>query len=164
MDNQRLFLNYCRLELGLSDHTISNYGHDLQHITEACVDLSFEMSDCGPDEVARVLAWLRDNRQLQAASLSRHLVSWRMYQRYLVLEGVISRDRVQLARSPKLWNTLPEVLTVDEVTKLLLSAPEGKYYWRDRCALSCSMLVGPAPQRRLVSVSQICARAASWSS
>ena len=53
-----------------------------------------------------------------------------MFQRYLVLEGVITRDRVQLARSPKLWNTLPDVLNVDEVTKLLLSAAEGPYYWR----------------------------------
>ena len=26
MDNHRLFLNYCRLELGLSDHTVTSYG------------------------------------------------------------------------------------------------------------------------------------------
>ena len=129
------FLIYCRLELGLSSQTITNYQFDLQHLSEACQSLQCEAHACGPDEVARVLAWLRDHRQHSGTTLARHLVAWRMYQRYLVMEGIIDRDRVQLARSPRLWLTLPDVLSVDEVTRLLLSPAEGEMYWRDRCAL-----------------------------
>ena len=55
--------------------------------------------------------------------------------RFQVLEGRLKQDRVQLAQSPKLWQELPDVLSVDEVDKLLASVPDGPLRLRDRAAM-----------------------------
>jgi integrase/recombinase XerD len=89
----------------------------------------------GPDEVGQALAWLRDHEQQEAASLARLLVCWRMYTRFLIMERRLERDRIQLAQMPTIWNRLPEVLSVDEVERLLVSPPDGPMRVRDRCAL-----------------------------
>ena len=104
LDARAGFLACCRLELGLSLNTLAAYTNDLTKIHAALVALGLDLAACGPDEVGRVLAWLRDERKQSAASLVRLLVTWRMYTRYLVMEKLVERDRIQLAQMPKLWN------------------------------------------------------------
>ncbi len=128
-------MTYCRLELGLSKNSLAAYRSDLESIYTALESLSLQLEDIGPDEVGRVLAWLRDERELAPASLSRALVSLRMYAKFLVLEKLLAHDRIQLAQAPTLWNNLPDVLTVDEVNALLTSPPPGPLSIRDRVVL-----------------------------
>jgi len=129
------FLAYCRLELGLAGNTLNAYQRDLQLLVEAGTGLGLDVERAGPDEVGAVLGWLRDERELGSASLARLLVCWRMYARFLAAEGLQREDRVQLAQSPRLWQHLPEVLSVAEVDRLLRSAPPGRLHLRDRAAL-----------------------------
>lgn len=129
------FLAYCRLELGLSSNTLAAYRNDLTKIQRGLDALGLEQAMVGPDEVGRVLAWLRDHEQQQAASLARLLVAWRMFTRFLVMERQQERDRVQLAQMPTIWQELPQVLSVDEVERLVTSAPDGPMRLRDRLAL-----------------------------
>ena len=129
------FLTHCRLELGLSAHTIAAYRRDLQHIYQAAAACQLDVADAGPDQVGQVMGYLRNECALAASSLARLLVAWRMYLRFLVLERLVERDRVQLARAPSTWNQLPEVLTVAEVDALLAAAPPGRMHTRDGCAL-----------------------------
>lgn len=135
IDARRDFLRHCRLELGLSEHSVAAYRSDLANLAEAMQALELPIEAVGPDEVGLVLSWLRRERGLAPASLTRALVSLRMYVRFLVAERLLERDRVQLARSPKLWQALPEVLSVAEVDALLQSAPAGPVRLRDRCAM-----------------------------
>ncbi len=132
---QRDFLAYCRLELGLSANTLVSYGLDLDKLRLALGTLGLELATCGPDEVGTVLAWLRDERANAPATLVRLLVTWRMFARYLAMERLIPRDRIQLAQMPALWNELPRVLSADEVVELLAAAKPGPLYMRDRLAL-----------------------------
>ncbi len=135
LDARSAFLAYCRLELGLSGNTLAAYKRDLALVHIALAALRLDLVSCGPDEVGRMLAWLRDERKLASASLVRLLVSLRMYTRYLVGEKLMERDRIQLAQMPKLWNSLPEVLSVDEVERLLYAVADGPLRLRDRLAL-----------------------------
>jgi integrase/recombinase XerD len=132
---QRDFLTYCRLELGLSANTLASYGRDLDKLRSALQALALDLATCGPDEVGKVLAWLRDERANAPATLVRLLVTWRMFARYLAMERLIPRDRIQLAQMPTLWNELPQVLSADEVVELLAAAKPGPLYVRDRLAL-----------------------------
>ena len=132
---QRDFLAYCRLELGLSANTLVAYGQDLDKLRLALGGLGLDLATCGPDEVGKVLAWLRDERANAPATLVRLLVTWRMFARYLAMERLIPRDRIQLAQMPTLWNELPQVLSADEVVELLAAAKPGPLYARDRLAL-----------------------------
>ena len=129
------FLTYCRLELGLGENTLAAYGRDLDKLVMALAALGLDLAACGPDEVGRVLAWLRDVRGNAPATLVRLLVAWRMFARYLVLERLVPRDRIQLAQMPTLWSDLPMVLSAQEVTELLAAAKPGPLYVRDRLAL-----------------------------
>lgn len=131
----RGFLAYCRLELGLAAHTLTSYGNDLAKIHEALAALGLAMAEVGPDEVARLLAHLRDVRGNAPPTLARALVALRMYVRWLVLERRLERDRVALAPLPHLWNELPEVLSPEEVELVLESVPPGPLWLRDRLAL-----------------------------
>src|ERR1700727_2568909 len=97
------FITYCRLELGLARNTLAAYANDLDKVMTGLAALGLRLADFGPDEVARLLAWLRDARAQSPASLVRLLVSLRMYVRYLVMQKVLPRDRIQLAQMPKLW-------------------------------------------------------------
>jgi integrase/recombinase XerD len=135
LDRRSDFLAYCRLELGLSPNTIAAYRNDLAKVYEGLSALGLDVPQVGPDEVARLLAHLRDARAQSSASLVRALVTLRMYIRYLVLEKELARDRVQLAALPHLWNHLPEVLSVDEVERFLAAPLDGPLAARDRLAL-----------------------------
>lgn len=142
LDARAGFLAYCRLELGLSANTLAAYTNDLAKIHAALAALGLDLTACGPDEVGRVLAWLRDERAQASSSLVRLLVAWRMYTRYLVMEKLIERDRIQLAQMPTVWNALPEVLSVTEVDRLLANAPPGPLHLRDRLALELLYALG----------------------
>ena len=135
LDVRLAFLGFCRLELSLSANTIAAYKRDLQLVYTGMEALGLDLATCGPDEVGQLLGWLRDERQLAASSLVRLLVAFRMYARYLVVEKHLTKDRIQLAQMPKLWNALPEVLSVDDVEKLLHAVDDGPMRLRDRLAL-----------------------------
>lgn len=129
------FLAYCQLELGLSANTRTSYAHDLAKVYEAFAALGLTIAMVGPDEIARMLGWLRDERGNAPATLARALVALRMFTRWLVLERKLDRDRIALAPLPHLWNELPGVLSPAEVELLLESAPDGPLQLRDRLAL-----------------------------
>lgn len=135
LDARPAFLAYCRLELGLSSNTLSAYRNDLDKVYQGLLALGLSVEACGPDEIARLLGWLRDERAQAASSLVRLLVSLRMYAKYLVMERLMARDRIQLAQMPRVWNQLPEVLSVAEVERLLAAAPPGPMHLRDRLIL-----------------------------
>ncbi len=89
------------------------------------------------------LSHLRD-RQLAPTTVARHLVSIKMFFRYLVLEGVLLESVVELLNSPKLWRYLPQVLSPEKVNQLL-SAPgtvDDRYPLRDRAVLALLYATG----------------------
>ena len=134
-DHRKDFLAHCRLELALSGNTIDAYASDLVHVYAVAGELGWNPVTAGPDEVAVALGWLRDHRDLAAPSLARLLVAWRMYVRWMVEEKLITGERISLAPMPATWTTLPDVLSLDEVTRLIASAPPGPLHARDRLAL-----------------------------
>ena len=137
------FLAHGRLALALSPNTLRDYRTALEHLHSAMIGRNLAtIEDLGPDEVAACLGWLRDERSLAAGSLALCLVAWRMWARYLVEEGALVRDRLALTPSPKLWRSVPEVLTPDEVDRLLANPPDGGLRPRDKAALELLYALG----------------------
>ncbi len=130
------FLNYLRAECGLSDNTVVAYGRDLARFNEW-------YRTHGPARLQQVELSLFSNylgdlneRKYAATSVARHLVSIKMFFRYLVLEGILPESIVELVNSPKLWQHLPKVLSPDMVDRLLAApAREDRYPLRDRALL-----------------------------
>jgi integrase/recombinase XerD len=137
------FLDHARLALALSPNTIRDYRTALGHLAAAMAATgATEPESLGPDEVARCLGWLRDERKLAPATLAQSLVAWRMWSRFLVEEGALTRDRIALTPSPRLWTSIPEVLTPEEVDRLLANPPDGRMRARDKAALELLYALG----------------------
>ena len=60
---------------------------------------------------------------LAPASIRRNVSALRTYFKFLLGEGHLARDPSERLESPKRWRTLPEVLSVAEVDRLLASPP-----------------------------------------
>ena len=137
------FLNYLRAECGLADNTVLAYGRDLTQFSEW-------YGIHGPARIQHVeirlfsdyLQYLHD-RNYAATSTARHLVSIKMFFRYLVLEGLLPESVVELVNSPKLWQHLPKVLSPEKVDELI-EAPtrQDRYPLRDRALLALMYATG----------------------
>ena len=69
-------------------------------------------------ELADYAGWLH-RRSLAPATIARHVVSLKLFCRYLQLEGVLTDNAAELLGSQKLWQRVPHVLSPAGVDKLL---------------------------------------------
>lgn len=127
----------------MADNTIRAYRRDLSQFFEWNRSRGLaSVHEIDLDFMTGYLGHLHE-RQLAASSIARHLVSIKMFFRYLVLEGVLVESAVDLLSSPKLWQHLPKVLSPDKVDQLL-DAPsrEDRYPLRDRAILAVLYATG----------------------
>ena len=119
------FLDYVSLERGLSKNTRAAYADDIVRFID---DLAKQGVTSIQDVSRRqILDHLMSEkaRGLCANSLSRHLVSLKVFFRYLTQEGVLDVNVAETMDSPKVWKMLPSVLTPKEVERLF-EAPDVK--------------------------------------
>ncbi|MFO0913683.1 MAG: site-specific tyrosine recombinase XerD [Pirellulales bacterium] len=134
------FLDYLRAECHLAQNTVAAYGRDLQR---------FQQWSNGRDarhltitDLTDYAGWLRD-QQLAPASVSRHLVSLKLFYRYLLLQNWIQQSPAELLQSQKMWERIPEVLSPAAVTRFLNGPrPSQTFYQRDRALLELLYATG----------------------
>src|SRR5215831_7887691 len=126
------FLNFCRIEKGLSANSLHAYSADLSRFI-AFLDDASEFP--GPDRLRIYLDHLYAD-QLSARSIARHLTTLRNFYRYLLQEGVISTDPTEHLRTPRQWHTIPKFLNLQEIEAIIkapnLARPNGL---RDRAMM-----------------------------
>ncbi len=124
------FETYLRLEKSLSENSIEAYINDVSRLEkffeeekEACIPVNVKYSD-----LKEFLAWFNTENQ-NARTQSRVLSGIRSFFRYLLIEGEIKENPASLIESPKIGFKLPEVLSVNEIDRIIgaidLSKPEG---------------------------------------
>ena len=137
------FIHYLKAECGLSENTTLSYHRDL-------IRFHAWYREHGPARLQQVdlgllTRYLQDlhDHQYAATSMARHLVSLKMFFRYLVLESVIPESVVELVNSPKLWQHLPKVLSPEKVDELI-AAPSShdRLPLRDRALLALMYATG----------------------
>jgi integrase/recombinase XerD len=137
------FRHYVQSERGMSDNTVQAYGRDLDRFLRWCALVRFH-DHIRPTlgDLARYLSFLHDE-QLAPPSIARHLVSLKMFYRFLRLEERADAAAVDLLGSPKLWERVPQVLSPNAVDELL-KAPEAgdRFYLRDRALLETLYATG----------------------
>jgi integrase/recombinase XerD len=114
------FLNFCRVEKGLANHTISSYRLDLQRFN---AELPVPERDINGQQLADYIESLY-RAKFSPRSIARHVATLRNYYRFLAREGEISGDPAEFLVSPKQWSTLPKYLNREEIEKLI-AAPDG---------------------------------------
>ncbi len=123
------YLNYLITEKGLSKNTIESYSRDLaRFMTYLNARQTDRFDTIDTSVILKYVIALR-NDGLSAKSRARHLVSLRGFFRFLVQINKIGTDPTQTVDLPKTALKLPDVLSIDEVRRLLgmpdLTRPAG---------------------------------------
>src|SRR5436309_15066857 len=116
-----LFLDMLAAERGAGENTLSAYGRDLADFSAYLIAKGRPVASAGTDEVRGYLAAL-DKRGFAATSVARRLSAIRQLYRFLFAEGHRSDDPAAVIEGPKRGRSLPKVLSIAEVDRLLASA------------------------------------------
>ena len=134
------FDHYLRTECHLSAHTVEAYSRDLRRFSEWLDARS--ISQLTIRDLSDYVAWL-NGFKLAPSSLARHIVSLRMFFRYLQLEGLLKDNLAELLGSQKLWERIPSVLSPDMVDRFLKAPrPRHTFYARDKALLETMYATG----------------------
>ena len=137
------FRHYLRSERGMADNTVQAYGRDLDRFATWAATVRFTGYEKPTlKDLARYVAFLHDE-SLAPPSVARHLVSLKMFYRFLKMEERADSSAVDLLGSPKLWERIPQVLSPDSVDALLNAPQPGdRFYYRDRAILETMYATG----------------------
>lgn len=123
------FLNYLIVECGLSENTIKSYKSDLRNFSNYLEDIGIKrfqdlranmiINYIEKEKVRPHINKGKKERGISENSISRGLVTIKMFYKYMVMEGKISKNPMSSINSPKLQKHLPEVLHYKAVDKML---------------------------------------------
>ncbi len=127
---RRGFQAFLLLEQSLSQHTAAAYLSDLEKLEQflllrGSVPAPTDLSGADLEQFLKYLNELGLSVRTQARLLS----ALKTFYKYLLLEGLAQSDPTQLVEAPRLGRHIPEVLTYDEIQRMLqavdLSHPQG---------------------------------------
>ena len=116
-----LFLDMLAAERGAGENTLSAYRRDLADFAEYLVTKRRTIASASTDDVRGYLQSLT-KRSFAATSVARRLSAIRQLYRFLYAEGRRGDDPAAIIEGPKRGRTLPKVLNVKEVDRLLATA------------------------------------------
>ena len=129
------FLNCVKVEKGLAQNTVAAYSRDLAKFAAFAAKHRRTLAGIRREDIVDFLASLYQQK-LDSRSVARHLVTLRNFFRFALTEGFVKTDPTLNLESPKVRQTLPGYLRLEEVERLLeqpnLSTPLGM---RDRAML-----------------------------
>jgi integrase/recombinase XerD len=131
-----VFLSYLRVERALAQNSILAYGRDLKRFSEFLRKRQKnKVEDVTREDVVDFLSHLYKEK-MDSRSVARYLVSIRGLYKFTMMEGLVNTDPTENLESPKIRNSLPTYLRMEEINRLLeapnLSTPIGL---RDRAML-----------------------------
>jgi integrase/recombinase XerD len=115
MNRMTEFLNFCRVEKGLSANTLASYTLDLSKFTEFLAD---SQTVPGTEELRHYLDHLYE-AGLSTRTIARHLTTLRGFYGFLLREGHTTQDPTEYLGAPKPWQNIPKFLNLNDIEKLI---------------------------------------------
>jgi integrase/recombinase XerD len=124
------FKLYLKIECGLTENSILNYEFDIKKLVGYLREFT---SKTQPDEIQE--DELKDfiyavSKVLNARSQARLISGLKRFFDYLIFENIRENNPMALIESPKIGQKLPEVLSLEEIDKLIncidLTHPQGE--------------------------------------
>lgn len=114
-----MYITYLAVVRGLAENTRASYYRDLKQFERFCQER--QIADCRQvtaQELLSYRAWLKAHG-LTERSIARQVSALKGFYRYLCMEGQIAVDPTADLESPKTGAALPEVMSFEEVQRLL---------------------------------------------
>lgn len=124
------FQSWLRLEKSLSPNSVQAYIHDIEKLIQFLEykNLSRTPETISYNDLKEFVRWISE-LGMTASSQARIISGLKSFYKYLLMEDVVSAAPTDLLEAPKLKRQLPDVLSVQEIDKLItsidLSKPEG---------------------------------------
>ena len=130
------FIRTLEVEKGYSKNTLESYRFDLKKYIEFLKSRNVNDFRNVTEELVFEYIKLLNSLNLESSTIARNISSIKSFHKFLVSEGLVDKYTLDVIETPKIKRKLPEVLTPDEVFKLLeqpdVSTPLGI---RDRAML-----------------------------
>jgi integrase/recombinase XerD len=137
---QEDFVHYLRSECHLAQNTVVAYQRDLIRFFEWLGKRRLGQLKVG--ELAGYVGWLQE-ASLAPKSVTRHVASLKVFFRFMQLEGALQENQADLLGSPKMWQYVPHVLSVEQIDRLLAAPRATDPWWlRDRAILELLYATG----------------------
>ena len=114
------FLDHLSIEENLSPHTISSYRNDLRrYLHHVSKDLKYsDLNSVTAKDISGFIQAL-SALGLEARSIARNLSAIRTFNKFLMGENILRSDAAENIDLPKIPKSLPAVLEIQEVEKIL---------------------------------------------
>lgn len=113
------FFSYLASEKGLSNNTLEAYQRDLKHwhlfLSGKQVESYSQVSE---DHVVSFLSQFKV-KEYASTTICRMLITLKVFFKFLKKENYVSQNITLYLDTPKLWQLIPEILTSQEVERLL---------------------------------------------
>jgi len=121
---------YLQLERSLSDNSVEAYLRDVEKLTQHLQSTKNlkSPSDINLKDLQQFVQWIAQCG-INAASQARIISGIRSFFKYCLIENIVSKDPSVLLDAPKLKRALPDILSFEEIEKIIskidLSTPDG---------------------------------------
>lgn len=115
----KAFITYLHNVKGTSANTEMSYKRDLEKVQNFMAQRGIhEMGSVTGADLEDYVKYLEDNK-FAAATVSRNIASLKAFYHYLVQEGTVEEDISGPLKAPKIEKKVPEIMSPDEVVRLL---------------------------------------------
>ena len=142
LDRIEDFMVYLQIDKKYSENTIDAYHHDLMRYYKYVNEI--EHKDFGTikkKEIKNYLKYLNDSG-LDQRSVSRNISSIRSFYKFLLIEKYVKNNPSDLLELPKRKKTLPQVLSMEEIDRLLDIPLTDPYSYRNKAMLELMYATG----------------------
>lgn len=122
------FILYLRDIKKTSSNTEMSYRRDLTKM-RIYLELTAQVSSAGEvteENLKKYIAYM-ERKKFKASTISRSIASIKSFYHYLLKEGVVKTDVSDSLKAPKVERKMPDILSVEEMEKLLMQ-PSGDSY------------------------------------
>lgn len=113
------FIDYLHNVKHTSENTKLSYHRDLNKVRAYMEEQGItDIRKVTEEDLKAYVAYMGEN-QFSAATISRNIASLKAFYHYLYKEGIVKEDIADQLHAPKIEKKLPEILSMDEVVRLL---------------------------------------------
>ncbi|NGX30777.1 MAG: Tyrosine recombinase XerD [Chlamydiae bacterium] len=112
------FLVYLSIEKGFSMHTVEAYRRDCEKLFAFFKTQQIALESADDEDIVAFLSQQKMEGKAPS-TLMRQLASIKVFFRFLKKEKKVPKLLAKGIESPKLWSTIPQILTEEEVEKIL---------------------------------------------
>lgn len=120
------FLEFIKFEKGLSQNTIDAYRRDLTQYFNFLQQINKDIHTVSSEDITDFLWQLKKNN-LKNNSIYRKTSCITQFHKFLIAEEITKNNPVEFISKPKLQRKLPQVLSYEEVEKILNFIPKKKF-------------------------------------